>query len=170
MIIPVVSGIVGWGTNWIALKMTFYPLEFWPIKIWQPHDQPVGFFGWQGIIPAKAATMASDFTDMMLEKLFSIEEIFSRIHPPIMAERMRPGLDPVVKTIVSELAEEFSPAVWASLPVDVHQEIFEAVKEKTDGFIIGLMEEMKRNILKVANQIFGSENFTRRAATQQHSM
>lgn len=71
--IPIISGLVGYGTNWIALKMTFYPLEFWPIKIWQPKDQPVGLFGWQGIIPAKAATMASDFTDMMLKELFSVE-------------------------------------------------------------------------------------------------
>jgi uncharacterized membrane protein YheB (UPF0754 family) len=59
------SGVVGWGTNWVALKMTFYPLEFWPVKVWQPEDQPMGLFGWQGIIPAKAATMAADFTDML---------------------------------------------------------------------------------------------------------
>ena len=31
--------------------MTFYPLEFWPIRIWQPEDQPVGLFGWQGAPP-----------------------------------------------------------------------------------------------------------------------
>lgn len=36
-------------TNIIALKMTFYPLEFWPpqLKIWQPKEQPFGLFGWQ---------------------------------------------------------------------------------------------------------------------------
>ncbi|CAM9833323.1 unnamed protein product, partial [Discosporangium mesarthrocarpum] len=37
--------------------MTFYPLEFWGVKIWHPKDQPMGLFGWQGIIPAKAAKM-----------------------------------------------------------------------------------------------------------------
>ena len=27
--------------------MTFYPVEFWGIKIWQPKDQPLGCIGWQ---------------------------------------------------------------------------------------------------------------------------
>lgn len=34
-------------TNVIALKMTFYPVEFWGVKIWQPEDQPLGCIGWQ---------------------------------------------------------------------------------------------------------------------------
>jgi len=151
-VIPIISGLVGYGTNWVALKMTFYPLEFWPIRIYQPVDQPVGLFGWQGIIPAKAATMSSDFTDMMLKELFSVEEIFSRIDPPTMAERMKPGMTPIIATVVSELAEEFAPTVWAGLPVEVQCEIYAAVLEKTDGFIIGLMEEMKRNILKASER------------------
>jgi len=28
LIIPFISGIVGWATNVLALKMTFYPLEY----------------------------------------------------------------------------------------------------------------------------------------------
>ncbi|MEL6590985.1 MAG: hypothetical protein AAFQ68_12935, partial [Bacteroidota bacterium] len=42
--IPFVSAIVGWGTNIIALKMTFYPVRFW--GVWK--------IGWQGIIPSRA--------------------------------------------------------------------------------------------------------------------
>lgn len=29
-IMPFISGLVGWGTNVVALKMTFYPIEFQP--------------------------------------------------------------------------------------------------------------------------------------------
>jgi len=48
--IPVTSALVGWGTNVLAIKMMFFPLE------------PVGrppFLGWQGIIPAKVRKMAT---------------------------------------------------------------------------------------------------------------
>ena len=48
--IPVIGAIVGWGTNVVALKMTFYPLEFTGIS---------PYLGWQGIIPAKAESMAA---------------------------------------------------------------------------------------------------------------
>lgn len=43
--IPVVSAIVGWGTNVVALKMTFFPIEFFgiPIKTWP--EQPFGLIG-----------------------------------------------------------------------------------------------------------------------------
>ena len=27
--IPIIAALIGWSTNWLALKMTFYPLEFW---------------------------------------------------------------------------------------------------------------------------------------------
>ena len=58
LVIPLVSGLVGWGTNWLAIQMTFYPLEFWPLRVWQMEGSPFGLFGWQGIIPAKAGQMA----------------------------------------------------------------------------------------------------------------
>ncbi len=47
--IPVVSALVGWGTNVLALHMTFEPIEPWGRPPW---------FGWQGIIPANAVRMA----------------------------------------------------------------------------------------------------------------
>ena len=25
--IPVIAALIGWSTNWLAIKMTFYPLE-----------------------------------------------------------------------------------------------------------------------------------------------
>ena len=46
-VIPLISGIVGWATNVLALHMTFYPIDFKGLKIWQPEGQPFGFFGWQ---------------------------------------------------------------------------------------------------------------------------
>lgn len=51
-------------TNILALKMTFFPVEFWGIKIWQPEDQPLGCIGWQ--VPycrwmhEKTASLGSD--------------------------------------------------------------------------------------------------------------
>src|SRR5690554_7630937 len=48
--IPVIAALIGWSTNWLAIKMTFYPLEF----IGKPP-----LLGWQGIIFFKARKMAA---------------------------------------------------------------------------------------------------------------
>ena len=42
LIMPFMSGLVGYGTNWLALKMTFYPLEFFGIELLRIKDQPLG--------------------------------------------------------------------------------------------------------------------------------
>ncbi|MEO0639934.1 MAG: hypothetical protein AAFY70_09425, partial [Bacteroidota bacterium] len=76
--IPLISALVGWGTNVLAIKMTFYPLNFWGIK-------PLG---WQGIIPSKAGEMAGKAVDLLTEKLITIEERFDQIEPERVAEEM----------------------------------------------------------------------------------
>ena len=65
--IPFIAGAVGWITNWMAVKMTFYPLEFIGIR-------PI--FGWQGIIPSKVEKMAGIVVDKALSKLGSLDEFF----------------------------------------------------------------------------------------------
>ena len=52
--IPVAAGVVGWFTNWVAIVLTFRPLEFVGVRPW---------LGWQGIIPMKAERMAGIFVD-----------------------------------------------------------------------------------------------------------
>ena len=61
--IPLISAIVGWLTNYLAVKMMFYPIEFVGIK---------PFFGWQGLIPAKRRQMAEIEVELVLGKLLSV--------------------------------------------------------------------------------------------------
>ena len=59
-LIPIISGIVGWATNVLALRMTFYPLEFKGIP---------PYLGWQGIIPSKAGIMAGKAVNLFITVL-----------------------------------------------------------------------------------------------------
>ena len=74
--IPVVAGLVGWGTNWAAIELTFKPLRFIGIR---------PFLGWQGIIPSKAARMASIFVDSTMIKLGTLPELFQQMEPDVIA-------------------------------------------------------------------------------------
>ena len=50
IVIPIIAGFVGWLTNVVALKMTFWPLKFWPqcFAFSQFKGQPIGYLpGWQ---------------------------------------------------------------------------------------------------------------------------
>jgi hypothetical protein len=72
--------------------MTFYPLEFSPIKLYQFPGQPFGFFGWQGIIPSKAGKMAGILTELITTKLMDVREVFGRIDPAQVAKLLEPQI------------------------------------------------------------------------------
>ena len=60
---------MGYITNFLALEMTFRPIEFFGYEFLRIKNQPWGIFGWQGIIPTKAEKMASVTFDLMTTKL-----------------------------------------------------------------------------------------------------
>ena len=90
--IPLVSALVGWITNVLALKMTFYPIKYVGIRP----------FGWQGIIPSKARKMAETAVDLWTTKLIDIGTQFSRIEPENIAREMGPGIDYLSRQIIDK--------------------------------------------------------------------
>ena len=93
LMIPVIAAFVGWFTNWLAVKMIFLPVSFWglpPFHQWTAGSlygvdilQPLGLFGWQGIVPAKAAQMAYNMVEMVTTRLVNVSEVFSRLDPQV---------------------------------------------------------------------------------------
>ena len=122
-IMPFMSGIVGWFTNVLALKMTFYPIEYFGIELFRMKEQPWGFFGWQGIIPTRAGKMAAITTQIMTTKLFKIDEIFSRLEPELFYESMKDGLILLIDEIMETVGNDYIPKTWYYLPKNVKNEI-----------------------------------------------
>ena len=123
VIMPFMSGIVGWGTNVLALQMTFLPIEFKGVELFRMKDQPWGLFGWQGIIPTKAGKMARITTQVMTTKLFKIDEIFNRLKPEEFYEAMKDGLILLIDEIMDSVGKEYIPSTWYYLPTNVKNEI-----------------------------------------------
>ena len=72
IIIPLVGGLVGWFTNWLAVKMIMQPIHY---VGWHP-------FGWQGIVPANSAKMARTLINNSLSKIVSQKELLERVDRP----------------------------------------------------------------------------------------
>jgi hypothetical protein len=47
LLIPVVAAVVGWFTNWLAVQMIFYPVQFRGIPLYRRPEVPLGLLGWQ---------------------------------------------------------------------------------------------------------------------------
>ena len=64
LLIPLISGVVGWATNVVAVQMMFHPIEFVGVK---------PFLGWQGIIPGNAVSLARASTEIITTKLINLK-------------------------------------------------------------------------------------------------
>lgn len=55
--------------------MIFHPLVWRGIPLRVIDGQPLGLFGWQGIVPAKAGVMAERMVDMVTTQLVDVEQV-----------------------------------------------------------------------------------------------
>lgn len=134
---PFTYGFVGWITNWLALKMTFYPLQFWGIP---------PYIGWQGIIPRKAHKMAIKAVDVITDKLMNVEEVFARIDPKKFENELYPLLADSIQESTEVFGRSINFEMWNSLPKILHEEIAYKVERASRATI-------RNVILKLRNQI-----------------
>jgi len=135
--IPIVAAIVGWSTNWVAIKMLFYPIE------------PVGkppYWGWQGILPSKAAKMGVITTETTLSKLGSIEEVFASMEPKRIAQQMVESIDPRVEDYVEWIMLEENPTLWNALPGLVKTIVYTIIRQRLPQAIEEMMLDIGKKI------------------------
>lgn len=149
--IPIVAAVIGWGTNVLALKMTFYPLEFVGFGI--KGLKPIGWgglppIGWQGIIPNKAGVMAGKSVDLITSKLIDIQEQFARIDPKVVAKEMEPSMLRLARQITNEIASKHVP-LWKLLPQRRKEAIYQRAAETIPQITEQVMAEVKENITEI---------------------
>jgi len=125
--IPAVAAFLGLATNWVGVKMMFYPIEYVGSEWYRPApDSPGGLFGWQGVVPAKTERMASRLVDIITMRLLSLPQAFSRLCPQRTAELLIPAVDDAVRR---DCGEAWAVALRPLLPWILSRAISEMQKE-----------------------------------------
>src|SRR3954471_3818152 len=100
--IPLFSGAIGYATNWTGVWMLFHPLTFrgvkvpglaalarlLPRKIQQVPGVMNGGIGWQGIIPSRAAKMASIAVDKGIAKVGTARDFYDQLDRAALADQV----------------------------------------------------------------------------------
>lgn len=135
--IPFVAGIVGWGTNWVAIQMTFKPLRFVGIR---------PFLGWQGIIPSKAAKMATTFVDTTMHRLGRLSEVFEEMDPDRMAAHVVEVMDRRIDFYTDEVALQGHAVLWENLPRVVKEQVYASVRRALPDLVHDLLRRIGDNV------------------------
>lgn len=136
--LPLVAGLVGWFTNWIAIEMTFRPLRY------------VGWrflhLGWQGIVPAKAGKMAGLVVDHALSRLTSLSELFRELQPELLAAHISDHVNRDMVSHIDDVMYRHHPVLWETLPWLVKQRIYARIRRQVPMVVDGLIDELAENI------------------------
>lgn len=135
--IPVVAAIIGYLTKIVAIEMMFRPLEFRGIP---------PYLGWQGIVPRRAARMASIVCDTMTTKLITPEEIFDRLDAERVAKEIEKPLLDNIEEITRQVATQFQPGLWEAIPEAVRRIVISRVQKQAPQIVEHIMASVKEDI------------------------
>lgn len=138
LLIPLISAIVGWGTNVVAVQMMFHPLEFVGIR---------PFLGWQGIVPANAVSLARVSTEIITSKLINLKMLFEKFDAASFASgNLDAALDEMTDQIIAETAAKYAPDMWANMPDTARQQVRSLVRAEVDQVAVKILADVGESI------------------------
>ena len=144
--IPPVTAFVTWAHVWMALKMLFYPIKFWGIRI--PNFPFFGLpgIGWQGIVPRKAGKISGVIVDQTLSKLGSLDEFFQAMEPEQMAVFITETVDKNLEMLIDEIMLDHSPALWGNLPYAVKRRVYAQAHKELPSIMQSLVTDLTYHV------------------------
>jgi uncharacterized membrane protein YheB (UPF0754 family) len=135
--ILVLSALIGWSTNWLAIRMTFYPVRFVGKPPW---------LGWQGIIPRKAEKITGFVVDSTLSRVSNIREIFEGFEPrKIMLHAVKVA-DSRIEEFTDDIMAEKNHVLWETLPTMVKGRFYARVRKQMPEMMDRIVQDMQDNI------------------------
>lgn len=135
-----VTAFVTWAHVWMALKMVFYPLTFWGVRV---GPLPLG---WQGIVPRKAGKISGIIVDQTLSKLGSLHEFFNAMDPAEMAEMISQQLTDDLEHLIDEVMIERNHLLWENLPYSIKRRIYSQARKQMPDVLRELVSELTYNV------------------------
>ncbi len=157
---PIVTGVIGYTTNWSGVLMLFYPVHFrglrapWlhrvarrlPYKVRQIPGLMIGGIGWQGIVPSRAAKMGSLAVDSGIAKLGTPQEFFNQLDPEKIAEQIIVSAREDIPVLVERIMLRENAELWNDLPEQFKGLIVERVQSQLPAIVESLTQEIGEHI------------------------
>ncbi|WP_193601663.1 DUF445 domain-containing protein [Marinobacter salexigens] len=134
--VPIMAAVVGWFTNWLAIQMSFYPVQFIGI----------GSVGWQGVIPRKAEKMAHICIDRTLRQFGDLNAVYQKLEPQRIVEQVISQVTPRLDEYIDEVMYEIQPVLWDNLPLFLRKRVYQWAREQLPDCIEDLVEDFGEDL------------------------
>ena len=118
LVMVLISGAIGWITNWVAIKMLF-----------RPHKEiNFGLFKIQGLIPKRRAEIGSGIANIIQNELISVKDVISNIDREEFSKRLNKLIDEVLNKNLKKKVKEKFPFLQVFFTDKVAKDIGNAIK------------------------------------------
>ena len=119
LIMIIISGAIGWITNWVAIKMLF-----------RPHKEiNFGLFKIQGLIPKRKAEIGTGIASIIQNELISVKDVISNIDREEFSKRLNKLIDDVLDKNLKKKVKEKFPLLQMFFTDKVAKDIGNTIKE-----------------------------------------
>jgi uncharacterized membrane protein YheB (UPF0754 family) len=101
ILIPLISGFIGWLTNWVAIKMLFHPVK--PVKV-------LGIT-FHGIFPKRQQQFAEKLGRLVSNELLSFSDIEEKITHPDNIKKLLPHVEKHIDEFLRQRLKEVFPMI-----------------------------------------------------------
>ena len=135
---PVLAALIGWLTNFVAVKMLFHPQN--PIEV-------LGF-SIQGVFPKRQSKLADTLGDLVANELFRVDQISQKIESfALSEENMKAVGNRIEKTIRGKLINTF-PMLSMFLTDEMIQKVTLLFRAELEDFVADSVKQLTENFEK----------------------
>ena len=119
LVMVLISGAIGWITNWVARKMLF-----------RPHKEiNFGLFKIQGLIPKRKSEIGTGIASIIQNELISVKDVISNIDREEFSKRLNKLIDDVLDKNLKKKVKEKFPLLQMFFTDKVAKDIGNTIKE-----------------------------------------
>ena len=119
LVMVLISGAIGWITNWVAIKMLF-----------RPHKEiNLGLFKIQGLIPKRRAEIGSGIANIIQNELISVKDVISNIDRVEFSKRLNDLIDDVLDKNLKKKVKEKFPLLQMFFTDKVAKDVGNTIKD-----------------------------------------
>ena len=119
LVMILISGAIGWITNWVAIKMLF-----------RPHKEiNLGLFKIQGLIPKRRAEIGTGIANIIQNELISVKDVIGNIDREEFSKRLNSLIDEVLDKNLKKKVKEKFPLLQMFFTDKVAKDVGNTIKD-----------------------------------------
>jgi uncharacterized membrane protein YheB (UPF0754 family) len=146
LIMPAFGALTGWFTDWLALKMIFYPIE--PRRY-------LGLFTWQGLFLKRRDEVSVAYATLIAEEIITPHKVIEAVLHGPLADRLFAMIQREVQRVLSRQA---APLMLFAVGSQRYQRMKHLIAERALALLpdtLGHIEDYARDAMDIRNLLIG---------------